>query len=101
MRVPSEMDGGTWYQRVEKWTPTPAELAALAGEYTSDEAEVTLRVALDEGKLVIRRRPDTVIPLTPAYQNAFRSSLGTVRFLPGELSVSESRVWDLRFRKVK
>jgi CubicO group peptidase (beta-lactamase class C family) len=101
MRVPSEMDGGTWYQRVEKWTPTPAELAALTGEYTSDEAEVTLRVALDEGKLVIRRRPDTVIPLTPAYQNAFRSSLGTVRFLPGELSVSESRVWDLRFRKVK
>ena len=45
MRIPSEMDGGTWYERVEPWTPTPAELASLAGEYTSDEAEVTFRVA--------------------------------------------------------
>jgi len=23
MRVPSEMDGGTWYERVDPWTPTP------------------------------------------------------------------------------
>ena len=60
MRVPSEMDGGTWYERVEPWTPTPADLASLAGEYSSDEAEVTLRVALERARLVIHRRPGCV-----------------------------------------
>jgi CubicO group peptidase (beta-lactamase class C family) len=107
MRVPSEMDGGTWYERVERWTPTAAELESLAGQYTSDEAEVTLRAVVEQGKLVIRRRPDDAIALLPTYQDAFRSTLGSVRFLRdaagrvSELSVSESRVWDLRFRKVR
>jgi hypothetical protein len=106
MRVRSEMDGGTWYEKVEPWTPAPADLAALAGEYSSDEAEVTLRVALEHAQLVIHRRPDASIPLTPAYKDAFNSSLGVVRFLRDSagkvtgLSVSESRVWDLRFRSV-
>jgi CubicO group peptidase (beta-lactamase class C family) len=106
MRVRSEMDGGTWYERVEPWTPAPADLAALAGEYSSDEAEVTLRVALEHAQLVIHRRPDAAIVLTPTYKDAFNSSLGVVRFLRDSsgkvtgLSVSESRVWDLRFRSV-
>jgi len=107
MRIPSEMDGGTWYERVERWNPATGDLTALAGDYRSDEAEVTLRVAVEEGRLVIRRRPDSVIPLTPTYRDGFRSSLGVVRFLRdaagrvNELSVSESRVWDLRFRKTQ
>jgi hypothetical protein len=48
-----------------------------------------------------------VIELTPTYKGSFRSSLGSVRFLRdatgrvNELSVSESRVWDLRFRKTR
>jgi hypothetical protein len=107
MRVPSEMDGGTWYERVEAWTPTPAELELLTGEYTSDEAEVTLGVALEQGKLVIHRRPNDVIALIPTYRDGFRAAqLGSVRFLRdaagriNELSIGESRVWDLRFRKV-
>ena len=87
--------------------PRAAELESLAGEYTSDEAEVTLRVAVEQGRVVIHRRPDGVIALTPTYKDAFRSSLGSVRFLRdaagrvNELSVSESRVWDLRFRKMR
>ena len=79
MRIPSEMDGGTWYEWVPPWTPAPADLASLAGEYSSDEAEVTLRVALEQGAQVIHRRRDSSGKAT-------------------ELSVSESRVWDLRFR---
>ena len=44
--------------------------------------------------------------LTPTYKDAFNSSLGVVRFVRDSagkvtgLSVSESRVWDLRFRSV-
>jgi hypothetical protein len=106
MRVRSDMDGGTWYEKVEPWKPAPADLASLAGEYSSDEAEVTLRIALEHAQLVIHRRPDAAIPLTPTYKDAFNSSLGVVRFLRDSagkltgLSVSESRVWGLRFRSV-
>jgi hypothetical protein len=49
-----------------------------------------------------------VIELKPTYKDSFRAlSLGSVRFLRdaaghvNELSVSESRVWDLRFRKTR
>ena len=93
------------YEKVERANPTAAELEALEGQYTSDEAEVTLRVAVENGRLVIHRRPDTVIPLAPTYRDGFSSSMGSVRFLRDsagkvtELSVGESRVWDLRFRK--
>ncbi|MBD0319170.1 MAG: beta-lactamase family protein, partial [Gemmatimonadetes bacterium] len=55
--------------------------AELAGEYRSDEAEVTYTVASDSGRLVLRRRPDTTLPLTPAYADAFTTPDGwLVRF---------------------
>jgi CubicO group peptidase (beta-lactamase class C family) len=107
MRIHNEIDGGTWYERVKPWTPAATDLQPLAGEYTSDEAETTLRIAVEGGRLVMHRRPDNVIPLTPVYEDAFHSSLGMVRFVRdksgtiNELSVSESRVWDLSFRKVR
>jgi CubicO group peptidase (beta-lactamase class C family) len=110
MRVPSEMDGGTWYERVDRWTPTGAELESLTGDYVSDEAEVTLRVSVEQGRLVIHRRPDTVMQLAPTYKDAFRTSAGpmsSIRFLRDadgrvtELSAGESRVWDIRFRKAR
>jgi len=105
LRVVSEADE-TVYQRVEQWAPSGTEIAAFAGEYVSDEAEVTLTVAPEDGKLVLRRRPGTKIPLSPAYRDGFQAAgLGSVRFLRDrsgkvtELSVGEARVWDLRFRK--
>jgi len=60
-------------------------------------------VAVDRGRLVINRRPNTTIELTPTYKDAFTSSLGVVRFQRNAgkttgMSVSESRVWDLRFK---
>ena len=81
------------------WQPTPEQLAGFVGEYTSDEIETTLRVALENGRLVIHRRPDEAISLTPTGANGFRSELGTVRFVDGQMSIHESRVWDLRLRR--
>jgi CubicO group peptidase (beta-lactamase class C family) len=81
------------------WKPTAAQLASYTGTYTSDEIETVLRVALEDGKLVIHRRPADTIALTPTVEGTFGSSLGTVKFLPNELSIHESRVWDLRFKK--
>ena len=80
-------------------------LADYAGNYDSDEAETTLVAAVENGALVLKRRPDSVIRLTPVYADAFQSSLGFIRFhrsIGGqvtELSVTQDRVWDMRFEK--
>ena len=55
----------------------------------------------------MRRRPDTVIRLTPLARDKFRGSIGTVTFLRNAsgaveaLSVNQERVWDLKFTKMK
>ena len=91
------------FERVDAVYPTVAQLAVYVGEYTSGEAEVTLRVAVEDGSLVIHRRPDTKISLAPNHQDGFSGSIGQVRFFRDrkgvvtELSVSQDRVWDLRF----
>jgi hypothetical protein len=74
-------DGDTVsYEPVEAWTPTPEQLAALAGEYRSEEAEATYTAAVVDGRLVLRRRPDTTIALVPAYRDAFTAGGLVVRF---------------------
>jgi hypothetical protein len=93
------------YEHVAIFTPTPAQLAEYAGVYTSDEAETLLTVAVQGERLVVKRRPDTVIPLTPAYLDAFDAGpLGLVVFRRDAtritaLSVVQDRVWNLRFDK--
>ncbi len=81
LRLSTEIDGGNYYEKVERWNPTAAELERMTGEYASDEAEVTFQVALEKDHLVIHRRPDSTIALTPTYRDGFSSSLGSVRFL--------------------
>jgi hypothetical protein len=88
-------------------SPTEEQLRAYAGRYRSDEAETELVAAIDNGQLVLRRRPDTVFRLTPAWADAFASQAGTVQFRRGtdgrvhELSLSGARMYDLRFRRVE
>ena len=85
--------------------PTATQLGELAGSYWSDEAEVILTAAVDQGKLVIKRRPDTTIALTAIEKDTFRGSLGTITFrrdAAGKVnafSVKQDRVWDLRFSR--
>ncbi len=77
----------------------------LAGSYWSDEAETMLTAAVDQGALVLKRRPDTVIKLTAIGPDKFRGSIGTITFIRNAsgavdaLSVNQDRVWDLRFTK--
>jgi hypothetical protein len=58
------------------------------------------------GNLVLKRRPDTTLALTPLYSDAFEApQLGTVICRRDAaqritaLSVSEDRVWNLRFER--
>ncbi len=85
--------------------PSAAQLNELAGDYWSEEAETMLIAAVDQGGLVLRRRPDTLMKLTPIGPDKFRGSIGTVTFIrnasgaAAALSVNQDRVWDLLFTK--
>jgi CubicO group peptidase (beta-lactamase class C family) len=91
------------YARIDPWTPTAAELAAYAGTYTSDEVEVSLTLSVEDGALVVKRRPDTRATLEPVYADGFESPLGLIRFNRDtggrvtSLSVVTGRAWDVRF----
>jgi len=85
--------------------PSGSQLTALTGSYWSDEAETMLIAAVEDGGLVLTRRPDTIIKLTAIGADKFRGSIGTVSFIRAAsgvveaLSVNQDRVWDLRFAK--
>jgi CubicO group peptidase (beta-lactamase class C family) len=93
----------------ERFTPAAEDLAAYVGQYYSPDAETTLSVSLEEGRLVARRRPATRFALTPIERDAFGAGggLGRVRFIRDaqgavtQLSVSQGRVYDLRFERVR
>jgi hypothetical protein len=93
------------YERVEEAAPTAAQLAEYTGEYASDEAEVTWKIVMEEGKLVVKARPDESFALTPLYADAFQADNGfLIRFFRkqgkiAELSVGLGRVRDLRFAR--
>jgi CubicO group peptidase (beta-lactamase class C family) len=100
---------GDEYSRVQPASYTDDQLARFAGTYVSEEAETTLTAAVENHALVLKRRPDTTIALTPLYPAAFSADhgLGTVIFRGdgsgsgSGLSVIQDRVWDLRFRKLE
>ncbi|MGQ0736234.1 MAG: serine hydrolase domain-containing protein [Acidobacteriota bacterium] len=92
------------FVREAPWAPGAAVLRELAGTYASGEAEVEYRAELDGEALVLKRRPDATIRLTPSYKDAFTGSLGTVIFRRESgrvtgFSVVQDRVWDLRFAR--
>jgi CubicO group peptidase (beta-lactamase class C family) len=94
-------------ERVAEAAPTPAQLAEYVGEYTSDEAEVSYRVVLEDGKLVVRGRPVAAYPLKPLYADGFDAVGLLVRFRRDAdgrvngLSLGMPRMWDLRFARVR
>jgi CubicO group peptidase (beta-lactamase class C family) len=93
------------YERFERARPSAAQLKDLVGRYTSDEIETTLNVVVDGDRLLIQRRPDSTFELKPVYTDGFSSALGWVTFRRDAsgrvvgLSVSQDRVWDLRFTR--
>lgn len=82
-----------------------AKLTDYVGGYWSEEAETQLNAMIDKGRLVLRRRPGTLIELEAIGKDVFRGSIGTITFhrdsrgAVRELSVKQDRVWDLRFAR--
>ncbi|MCI0571744.1 MAG: serine hydrolase [Myxococcaceae bacterium] len=86
---------------------TPEKLAGLRGRYESDEAEVAYDVSVEEGRLVLTRRPAVRYVLEPLYADTFRApDFGLVTFRRDArgrvsgFSLGMDRVRDLRFRRL-
>ncbi len=102
---------GNLYQFVR--TPAVALPVSMfgeyAGSYASDETRATYRVAVEGGVLTLRidSWPDTSLTLSAIYRDAFSSDGMLVRFRRGadgqvnEVSLGDSRMWDLRAARVK
>jgi len=91
----------------ERYVSTTTELVECVGEYTSHEAEVTYTIALKDDQLSLVDRYGEGLPLTPAHLDGFSAPWGMILFhrdgsgqVTG-MSVSESRVWDLRFTRTR
>jgi CubicO group peptidase (beta-lactamase class C family) len=93
------------FERVSPATPSVNDLQELTGTYVSDDAETTLSARVEDGALVLKRRPDTTIRLAPLYKDAFNGQIGTVIFRRNsagsvvELGVVQDRVWNMRFER--
>jgi hypothetical protein len=61
------------FQKVEPFAPAPAELAAYAGTFYSEELDMTFKLSVEGGRLVLRtRRQHETVPLDPIFADAFR-----------------------------
>ncbi len=84
---------------------TEVRLSDFAGDYWSDEAETKFTALIDGNRLLLRRRPGTLIELRPVERDTFRGQIGTVTFHRNaagtveSFSIKQDRVWDLRFAR--
>ncbi len=98
---------GVRIEPVDPFAPTIADLADYVGAFRSDEAEATYRFEVEAGRLVFRDRYGDGAALEPLYADAFAGDSRTFVFRRDatgrvtQASLSEGRVWDLRFERVR
>jgi CubicO group peptidase (beta-lactamase class C family) len=61
------------FEPVKLVAPAPAELAEYAGEYHSDEAQVSCKIDVENGRLAVTARRVRTLVLTPALKDEFLS----------------------------
>ena len=81
--------------KVDAYTPSAPELAALAGRYTSAEADSVLQVSVKDGRLVLApvNRPSAAAALTPLSRDVFKDADGLITVVCG----SGGKVEGIRF----
>lgn len=90
------------FTRLTAPVPTPAALAKYAGQYRSDEVDVTYVVGVENGRLSVRWGHDSTFTLTAAGGDHFVDGAYTVTFTRGAsgdvdgLTISTRRVRRLR-----
>ncbi len=87
-------------EATQRWVPSAAELASLAGRYRNDEIGATYTVRVEDGRLRITTRPGASEVLRPSYKDAFEGSGETVWFTRDRrgrvtaMHFGSGRVWD-------
>jgi hypothetical protein len=95
------------FVRETEWTPTPEDVASFKGDWFSEEAGATFTVAVDAGKLFIKQRPATSLPMQPIYKDHFDVEGYTAWFTRDKngkvngMHVGASRMRDMPFVRVK
>jgi len=103
----TQVDGDVFrVEPVDDFNPTAADLADYVGVFHSDEARVTYRFEVGDGRLERVDRYGQRASLRPSYPDVFVGPGGLYLFRrTGDrvtsLSYSASRVWDLRFEKMQ
>ena len=92
------------YRRVPAPKTNAQTLAGFAGDYVSDELDVTWRIEPRGGNLVIRRGAVPDVTLQPVFAETFSSPLGVVRFVRANgrvtgLVIGAGRVTGFSFRR--
>ncbi|HEY5885067.1 MAG TPA: serine hydrolase domain-containing protein, partial [Pyrinomonadaceae bacterium] len=94
------------YEAVPAMTPTSVQLNEYAGNYYSEELNVTYTLSVQDGKLTLRRISSKGMPLDPTFTDAFMNDdLGLLRFTRNKqnrvsgLLLTAGRVRRLRFEK--
>jgi hypothetical protein len=94
------------YRRMPAPKTDASTLAGLAGDYVSDELDVTWRIEPKDGALIVRRGAVPDITLQPVFLDAFNSPAGVVRFQRASdgrvtgLVIGAGRVTGFVFRRV-
>lgn len=92
---------------VSEWKPTADDLAAIAGDWRSEEAQATVAIAVEGDKAFIVSRPVFKLPLTPTYKDHFSAQGGFVVWYTRDRSgkieamhVGGSRMRDMLFARL-
>jgi hypothetical protein len=107
MTLDEDGDVENWsLEPVDAWTPSPADLAGLAGRYTSRELDTTWRLEIVDGKLFVRHRGGPEEPLSPTVADRMTVRGRVLRFkrdASGKATgfiVDEGRVRGIAFQRV-
>jgi CubicO group peptidase (beta-lactamase class C family) len=90
---------------VSKWTPSPTDLADLSGNWHSEEAQSSIKIAVEGDKAFVVIRPVAKIPLTPIYPDHFSAQGYVVWFTRDsagkidKMHVGTGRMRDMLFER--
>jgi len=93
------------YEAIEPFSPSPDELAEYQGDYSSEELQVTFKLAVKDGKLYFVHKNAPQSPLSPLLHDRFVMRGNQINFIRGDekkisaFTLNAGRVRNLRFNK--
>lgn len=93
--------------QVSEWKPTATDLVEFSGDWSSEEAQARLNIALEADKAFVVIRPVAKFPMTPIYKDHFSAQGYVVWFTRDSkgkierMHLGTGRMRDMFFERVK